>query len=111
MPITMKRQELQAMLENGTAKVKLPTPIPIRPVVPAPDTSVADVVAKMQEALSSVHGENLAIVMKTLALNEQIASIIAAMEGRQTEYQNWNVNITRRDSLGRIAEVQFRPAK
>ena len=108
----MKRQELQSMLEKGTAKVKLPTPVPIRPAPPPPDTSLAEAISKIAAALATSQAEQRAAIYQALVINEQqIASIAASLKKEEVEYQNWNVNITKRDTLGRIAEVQFRPAK
>ena len=112
MPITMKRQEVQSMLEKGTAKIKLPTPVPIRPASPPPDTSLADAIAKIAEALATSQAEQRATIYQVLVINEQqLAAIASSLKKGEVEYQNWNVNITKRDALGRIAEVQFRPSK
>lgn len=110
MPITMTRQQLQSKLDKGEAKIKLPTPHLVAPAPPPPDTSLADAIAKIAAALATSQAEQRGTIMQALAISEQqIASIASALKTSEVEYQNWNVNITRRDALGRIAEVQFRP--
>ena len=112
MAIQVKRDEL---LRRG-ARINLahpvaPTPLP-RPASTTTDTSLAEAISKIAAALANSQAEQRATIYQALVINEQqITAIASSLKKGEVEYQNWNVNITKRDALGRIAEVQFRPTK
>jgi len=110
MAIQVKRETLA---KNGARihNIKLPTPLP-RPASTTTDTSLAEAISKIAAALANSQAEQRATIYQALVINEQqLAAIASSLKKGEVEYQNWNVNITKRDALGRIAEVQFRPAK
>jgi hypothetical protein len=108
MAIKIKRGELEKLgakiheLPSKTLKVSLHTG-----QEPEPDNLVATAVS----ALVAATNEQRAAILLAVSANEQIAAALSTLKRPEGWNGNWDVHITKRDALGRISEVQFRPAK
>lgn len=95
----------RSALEKNGAKIHEITPFKVAPQpVVAPSVDVDRIANAITVALSTQR-QGLEAVAYQFALAIEKLRIPVGWQG------NWNVSITKRDALGRISEVQFKPAK
>lgn len=83
------------------------SPPPITPPMQAPygTTITEDAIAAAGAASAK------AVAYEMSVISHQFAKALSSLKPSPGWAGNWNVHITKRDALGRISEVQFRPAK
>lgn len=103
MSIELKSTELQ---KHGARFVFKPAPKP--PTAPVPDASLEEAIGRVAAALATGQQESREAILHAIAVNE---SLVAAVQriGKKAPEGPWLARITKRDTLGRIAEVEFTP--
>jgi len=112
MSITMKSADIQQRIASGHAKYVF-TPKPVEkpappPPVVVPDTSIPDAVNKVAEALTTVQQESKATISRVESGLQNMAAMLSTMQDKEP-MGPWKVTVTKRDPLGRILEVEFKP--
>lgn len=105
MAIQVKRETLA---KNG-AKIHDIKPS-IKPLVKQEGNAVEMKVTDY-ELISATNSQHRATLASLSALGTQLTSALSALERPEGWAGNWDVHITKRDALGRISEVQFKPSK
>lgn len=107
MAIQIKKDQLERM----GARIRSLSMPPVVSLHSSQPSTQDPLVAKAVEALVAATSEQRSAILQAVSANERIASALAALKRPEGWNGNWNVSITKRDALGRISEVQFRPAK
>lgn len=102
MAIQVSKKKLEAMQASFPI-----TPLPKRyESVPVPPLEIN--VDKIANAITVALGSHRVDLAQTM---HEFSAAIAQLRPNVGWTGNWNVTITKRDALGRISEVQFKPAK
>jgi hypothetical protein len=113
MAIQVGKNDLAKRAQLGLASIQLPAqkrntePAPALPSIDT--TALSGAIAQIGEALALARNEQRAELLRAIAVNEEIATVLVAL--RNPAIINVDVHIVRRDVIGRILDVQFRTPK
>lgn len=111
MSIVLSTQDMQGLVAAGKARYVFspkpqkaaPEPVP-EPIEPA----LAQAVSAVATALASGQVEQREAILRAIQVNEELVAAVQQLGRKETE-RPWVARITKRDTLGRIAEVEFTP--
>lgn len=81
---------------------------PKAPPAPVMDPALADAIRQVATALADAKAEQRADIVKAIQVNEGIAAALRTL-AQPKAMRGFNVVVKKRDSLGRILEVDFNP--